>query len=152
MTREDAINMVKYILETMPKEPPTECDYVEEWFYEDNKIRKSLDMAIKALEQNPYEDAVSRKEVRNTIFRSGVNLDIDFVKVLLLQRAIKALPSVTPQPPRKGHWEIVSDGYSDNAYICECSECKDTVWVYKDADRKWNFCPNCGADMREVKE
>jgi hypothetical protein len=39
------------------------------------------------------------------------------------------------RPPRKGHWEVVSDGYSDNAYICECSECKDTVWVYKDADR-----------------
>ena len=53
MTREEAIDMVKYILETMPKEPPTECDYVEEWFYEDNKIRKSLNMAIKALEQEP---------------------------------------------------------------------------------------------------
>lgn len=56
------------------------------------------------------------------------------------------------QEPRKGYWQVVSDGYSDNAYICECSECKDTVWVYKDADRKWNYCPNCGADMREVKE
>lgn len=52
--------------------------------------------------------------------------------------------------PRKGHWKVVSDGYSDSAYICECSECEDTVWVYKDADRKWNFCPNCGADMRKV--
>lgn len=52
------------------------------------------------------------------------------------------------QPPIKGHWKVVSDGYSDSAYICECSECKDTVWVYKDADRKWNYCPNCGADMR----
>lgn len=56
------------------------------------------------------------------------------------------------QKPRKGHWKVVSDGYSDTAYICECSECKDTVWVYKDADRKWNYCPNCGADMREVEE
>lgn len=56
------------------------------------------------------------------------------------------------KPPRKGHWEVVSDGYSDNAYICECSECKDTVWVYKDADRRWNYCPNCGADMREGEE
>lgn len=53
MTREEAIDMVKYILETMPKEPPTECDYIEEWFYEDNKIRKSLNMAIKALEREP---------------------------------------------------------------------------------------------------
>ena len=49
--------------------------------------------------------------------------------------------------PKTGHWIKVSDGYGDNAYICECSECKDTVWVYKDADRKWNYCPNCGAKM-----
>ena len=51
------------------------------------------------------------------------------------------------QKPKTGHWKVVSDGYGDNAYICECSECKDTVWVYKDADRKWNYCPNCGAKM-----
>jgi hypothetical protein len=48
---------------------------------------------------------------------------------------------------KEGHWNVVSDGYGDSAYICECSECKDTVWVYKDADRKWNYCPNCGAKM-----
>ena len=56
------------------------------------------------------------------------------------------------QKPKEGHWIKVSDGYGDNAYICECSECKDTVWVYKDANRKWNFCPNCGAKMIEEQE
>lgn len=50
---------------------------------------------------------------------------------------------------RHGHWEVVSDEYGGKAYICECSECEDTVWVYKDADRKWNYCPNCGARMDE---
>lgn len=52
------------------------------------------------LEHQPCDDAVSRNEVIDTIFRecSGENLDIDFAKVLLLQRAIKALPPVTPQP------------------------------------------------------
>jgi ribosomal protein S27E len=58
----------------------------------------------------------------------------------------------TEQEPKTGHWKVVSDGYGDNAYICECSECKDTVWVYKDADRKWNYCPNCGAKMTESEE
>ena len=58
------------------------------------------------------------------------------------------IPSADVRPNIHGHWKVVSDGYGDNAYICECSECKDTVWVYKDADRKWNYCPNCGADMR----
>ena len=53
------------------------------------------------------------------------------------------------QETKTGYWIKVSDGYGDNAYICECSECKDTVWVYKDADRKWNYCPNCGCRMSE---
>ena len=52
------------------------------------------------------------------------------------------------QEPKTGHWIKVSDGYGDNAYICECSECKDTVWVYKDADRKWNYCAHCGCRMK----
>jgi formamidopyrimidine-DNA glycosylase len=55
------------------------------------------------------------------------------------------------QEAKTGHWIKVSDGYGDNAYICECSECKDTVWVYKDADRKWNYCPNCGCRMKGVE-
>ena len=65
-----------------------------------------------------------------------------------LNMAIKALE----QEQKTGHWTVVSDGYGDNAYICECSECKDTVWVYKDADRKWNYCPNCGCRMVEPQE
>ena len=56
------------------------------------------------------------------------------------------------QEPKTGYWKVVSDVYGDNSYICECSECKDTVWVYKDADRRWNYCSNCGARMQEVKE
>lgn len=67
-----------------------------------------------------------------------------FLERCAIDMGIEAL-----QEPKKGHWIVTSDGYGDNAYICECSECKDTVWVYKDADRKWKYCPSCGADMRE---
>lgn len=59
------------------------------------------------------------------------------------------LPIADVEPVRHGHWKVVNDGYGDKAYICECSECKDTVWVYTNADRKWNYCPNCGARMDE---
>lgn len=57
--------------------------------------------------------------------------------------------------PKHGRWVTVSDGYGNGvatASICECSLCKDTIWVYKNDKRKWKFCPNCGADMREVEE
>lgn len=115
------------------------------------------ELAIKALEQEPTTKndlgvgCISRIETIDYLCKHCPDdgecfKDCDEIKHL------RQMPSVTPQEPRKGHWEVVSDGYSDNAYICECSECKDTVWVYKDADRKWNYCPNCGADMREGEE
>lgn len=53
-------------------------------------------------------------------------------------------------PVKHGRWIVVSDGYGNGdatAHICECSECKDTIWVYKKATRRWNYCPNCGAKM-----
>ena len=57
-----------------------------------------------------------------------------------------------PSAQRTGRWIVVSDGYGNGeatACICECSECKDTIWVYKKSDRKWKYCPNCGARMEE---
>ena len=51
MTNKEAIDMIKHILEVAPKEPPEECGHVDEWLHEDAMIRKTLDTAIKALEQ-----------------------------------------------------------------------------------------------------
>ena len=45
-----------------------------------------------------------------------------------------------------GRWETVS---SMLGYLC-CSQCKDVyIWDTWLGDGKWNYCPNCGADMRE---
>lgn len=57
---------------------------------------------------------------------------------------------MTESQPKTGHWIVVNDGYVGNAYICKCSECEDSIWVYSDADKKWNYCPNCGTKMIEV--
>ena len=67
-----------------------------------------------------------------------------------LDMAIEELQAVTIQP-KTGRWVVVSDGDGDGdgdgTYICECSECKETLWVYKDAEHRWNYCPDCGAKM-----
>ena len=66
--------------------------------------------------------------------------------VRLVKDRLERLPSAE----RRGRWIVVSDGYGNGeatACICECSECKDTIWVYKKSDRKWKYCPNCGARM-----
>lgn len=95
---------------------------------------------------------MKREEAINMLYgirADNLNLDNAYTKGKYdaLDMAIKALEQ---EPKAKtGHWKVVSAGYGDTAYICECSECKDTVWVYKDADRKWNYCPNCGAKMED---
>ena len=53
MTREEAIEQLKFMIETIPKEPPTYCDHIEEWLDTNKDIRETLDMAIKALEALP---------------------------------------------------------------------------------------------------
>lgn len=60
MTRKKAIEQLNFMIENMPKEPPTECDSIEEWLDTDKDIRNTLNMAIKALEQYPCEDCISR--------------------------------------------------------------------------------------------
>lgn len=48
---------------------------------------------------------------------------------------------ISAQPEReKGKWTHISDGYVD---IYECNQCGDTE------DYERNFCPDCGADMRQ---
>lgn len=90
MTREENLHWIDQEIKTWENECQSK-----------HPIKEALYAARKALEKELCEDAISRKEVRDTIFRecSGENLDIDFAKVLLLQRAIKALPPVTPQEP-----------------------------------------------------
>jgi len=108
-------------------------------------IDKTFDIAIKALKQEPCEDCISRKSMWRVVNKCEVNNSPTWV----WREMLSQLPSVQP---KIGHWNIVSDGYGENAYICECSECKDTVWVYKNVERKWNYCPNCGAKMESEEE
>lgn len=73
-------------------------------------------------------DAISRADVLDSIaiMCSAEELDVDFTKLLLLQRTIKALPPATPQEPRKGH-------------------CKDCKW-WKDSDGEYRR--GCGAESK----
>lgn len=56
---------------------------------------------------------------------------------------IGLLPSVTPQEPRKAHWVTRPHVFG----IAYCSECDFELKI-----DNTNFCPNCGADMRDVQE
>ena len=64
---------------------------------------------------------------------------------------ISSMPAADVQPVKRGHWEKDEKGQFHH-----CSECGDET--FRDVD-SWgldygeflsNFCPHCGADMREA--
>jgi hypothetical protein len=143
MTREEAIEQLNFMIETIPKAPPTECDYIEEWLDTDKDIRNALDMAIEALEQELCEDAISRENLLLWLddTKESARKHVGFL--LDVQRYIRSMPPVIPQP-KTGRW--IHDGSQwRNRFIC--SECE-----YKVALGKINYCPNCGAKMVEPQE
>lgn len=112
-------------------------------------LSSNKQMAIDVLVKiQPCEDAISRQAVRDTIFEecSGIKLDIDFAKVLLLQRAIKALHPVTPQP-KIGHWIWQTED------IYRCSECGEDIHVKEVMNvPQYVLCPICGTRMEPQKD
>ena len=63
-----------------------------------------------------------------------------------LEKRLRALPSAQPEPKR-GRWIYKTDLITAPTGYWECSECKEGKLLYEE-----NFCPHCGADMREVTE
>lgn len=103
MTREEAIKTI----ETAKKFAYDEC-------YE-----KAFDIAIKALEQEPCEDAVSRTEVLNLVRFNAFHVKSQI-------KAIENMPSVLPQKPK---WIPVGERLPD-----------DRDWylgIFKESDTGW---------------
>lgn len=115
---------------------------------------EAVRMAIKALEQEPCNDAISRQaaiDCLNADFtidgKENMETVVDYINGAFKQ--IKALPSITPQQ-KIGYWtrELIINEYGGciGAKMI-CSECgQDNGY-----DKRMKFCPNCGAKM-EVEE
>ena len=138
MTREKAINLIRYgIIEgnyPLPKELGIEA----------------CEMAIKALEQEPCEDCISRDEAIRVAEQGQIQgYEWQFKKLC-------SLPSATLQP-KTGRWYNTAiqgeiDGQIIKSFIC--SECS-AISVFRMAEGKivnGDLCPNCGAKMEEVEE
>ena len=119
MTREERFKM------DMINEFKQMCEIVEK----DGLIISNKQRMLKALAQEPCEDAISRKEVLDLCDSK----DPDY-KVIHFKEDVECLPSVRPQE-QTGHW-IKKDGYSD------CSECGSHIVT------EWDYCPNCGCAMK----
>ena len=90
---------------------------------------------------------MTEHEKRSLQYRLARRFDSDPRRIMeIVREEIKKSP-LTEEPP-KGEWieKEVFDG--DTAY--ECSECGELFCLIDGtpADNLYNFCPNCGADMR----
>ena len=151
MTNEEAIEYNKNLREYM-RITDKESEYK---FLKENY--EAFDMGIKALEQEPCEDYISRAEAIKAIRNYNVTIEVsravgksqlvDIVDSInkVQEKMISELPSIQPKP-KTGHW--IDEGfYADNssARCYRCSECENHIIEYNtDNDL---FCKWCGAKM-----
>ena len=119
MTKEDAIDIIK-----------SECYVFNPLnFDRSTMINTALDMAVKALKQEPCDEAVSRQAVLDVMKRELFMGDAI--------SEIENLPSVKPQP-KMGRWITRPHVYG----VTYCSECDFELKI-----DDTNYCPKCGAKM-----
>ena len=74
----------------------------------------------------------------------GAAFDEDMQRTL--KERLDPLPSAEPER-KTGKWNAEFNGaFRGGAYWFSCSRCKRVVPEVRNGG--WNFCPNCGADMR----
>lgn len=140
MTREDINDIINAIC-------PNDEDY-EKPCISPKYLRQELEQL--ALDQRQWNeeptieiDLISRKAVLNLPKRKLRNYFGEVTADVINVKDIMDMPSITLQEPKTGHW-IDRDVYDADRW--KCSECGRTEQYQE------NFCPNCGAKMKEVEE
>lgn len=156
MTREDAINIMKVIVHMLEEK------------YDTERVEDAVNMAIKSLEQEPCEDAISRQEAIKSIGKYFLRVETngtieihqklfsEFLKAIneTQKNILLDLPSVHTKA-KVGKWitwseEIKCDGYTEYRTHCKCSECDKEHDSYSALFIR--YCSNCGAKMEGVQE
>lgn len=65
--------------------------------------------------------------------------------------SIARIPAADVRPVVKAEWYGEADGYADGELVYDMWSCPVCGKRFEEWEEKpdWNFCPNCGADMRE---
>lgn len=121
----------------------TDCKEYDKEKHSCPRFNRVIRETLKDAELEPCEDAVSRKDAIRWV-KTECNpygkptLDFESGK-----KVIEYLERMSPVTPKRkpGHWETYIISMLDREG-CRCSECGFDGVPY------WDFCPNCGADMR----
>ena len=54
--------------------------------------------------------------------------------------------------PKQGEWIDISDGWQEGTFRCSSCQMEFVLIEGTPEDNEYNFCPNCGADMRVKNE
>ena len=130
------------------------------------EIAEAFEVAFRALEQEPCEDAISRQAVLESI--KNLYPDMPVVDIMGSRRkwldkyapyfecenAVEHLPPVNSQP-KTGHWEWVQYDYNPKIGNWHCSKCRSVVVEGVSKEEKggiplYKYCPQCGAKMSEI--
>lgn len=132
MTNEEAIDCNNNLKEYMKiTDKTSEYKFLQENY-------EALDIANKALEQQPSDDCISRAQALHACCDEW---NKDYKAIM---KSIRQLPSVTPQQ-KIGKW--IAD-----YRIWKCSNCDASFDTWRHEIVYNKYCPNCGAKMEEVEE
>lgn len=100
-------------------------------------MREFYNVVIAALEEEPCDDAISRRAVDEAIYDYSRSCDVNYAQIM---EYIDKIPSVNPQEPKTGHWISHYDEDEKMGWY-ECDRCH--------TERAFNtdYCPDCGAKM-----
>ena len=102
------------------------------------------------------DELISKRAVIEAIEKAranvGHNLERSIGKSIIeilddVGRDVDRLPSAQP---KRGKWISADAIFGGVPFYC--SECGENTWDTVMGKPRWNFCPNCGADMREVSD
>ncbi len=177
MTIEIALKIKRGIEDKIEANVADMDDWAEFWGFSVDEYESFLDMAIKALEQEPTTkndlvvDCISRQAVIDELKRYFHDeyyqrTSIQDCRDCFIEDVLNNLPSVTPQP-KTGHWiedaktyyeELEKRGLGVDEYTpyftddIACSECLAKYSNIDNETQFFKYCPNCGARMIEPQE
>lgn len=127
-------------------------DHLAECEVDAERFNKAYNMAIKALEQQPCEDCISRQAVldaMNTYDKFGYTEtgcfvrepEGDYVPYIHYDDVIKCIKNAQPVTPKEktGHW--IERKLPMMIHDWKCDQCRMVT------NERTYYCPNCGARM-----
>lgn len=113
--------------------------------YNPKDVEKVINKAIKVLEHEPCEDAISRKAVEDAIYDYSRACDVNEQQIM---EYIDKLPPIQPRA-KVGKWIKYGRPRCGEQHY-QCTICNEyfNLGIYSDYYLKaFKFCPNCGAKM-----